>query len=367
MMGSKSHAHSKRTSPRPTPRCVSASPISDWAIHFVRARNPAIRQYFEEQPLRLPSDSILSFHACAFEVLAAQLGLGGLIPGFPDDFLRKEYEPDPDLLFEVLDKVDIGSLIALGEPIVAVALLKSELETAGAVSDVYPEHPEVLFENLLSWRKGFEFTHLISFETSVWKPEEVPFLPLFLESRLKFTTAVVFVEDLRQATKLQASLTSLYFTRLHEHDLNDLLSQTTIMWPGRKYQTNAVLDLVGFASIGALVIAETDVHLENKVLEALQYAARSAERLNTSAYDDASDDYCYLLAFDDIENPVAQFLVRSQMAVPLDDGRFPFRFFLDGDPFWRAGSARGKVAVAFMASLLTEMLGLEIFMHVLPE
>lgn len=342
--------------------------VSEWAIHFVSARDPADRFYFEEQPTRLPGDGALSPDADAFEVLTVQLGRGGLIPGFPDAFLRRAYEPDPGLLFESLDKVSLGARVAAGGSIVGVALLKSELEEAGAVHNVHPEHEEVFFEDLLCWRDGFDFDNMVSLKDGFGMLDEVPFLPIFLESRLKFTNAAIFVEDVHRAVALQGLMTSMYFARLHDHVSTSRLERTAIIWPEPESRCSAILDLDGFASIEAIVPTDVDDRIEKVVDEAFRDAVRAAEDfVTTSESCGDAGAYTHFLLFNEISNPVAQHLVRSEMAGLFDDEAIPFSFCLELRPNWRGSYSAERSMSDRMAAVLTQKLGLPIFVHAVPE
>jgi hypothetical protein len=174
---------------------------AEWMVHFTVGRNPTDRGFYErESSIPLPSDGELTDCADEFEVLAAQVRLGGLLPGFPDAIGRR-YSPRSYVVAQSTSCINF----ARRDSVCGVVFLETEFIDAGASQSVLPGRPDLYFDGLLGWATEGRSAEFISYHAGHGNFDKLLGLPVWDHQSL-FSTVGVMVDNRSQATAIQEAL-----------------------------------------------------------------------------------------------------------------------------------------------------------------
>jgi len=344
-----------------------------WMVHFVNPRNPTDRGYYEHQvDIALPADGELTREADEFEVLAKQLELGGLIPGFPDA-IQRHYSPRPAIIAQDVPRVDFSKRLSL----CGVIFRRSEFEEAGAFKMVIHGRPDLQFEDLLAWDSDNVSAEYIAFRNADFDMDRVLGLSLHIP-RSPFSSLGVMVDDDEQAAIISSILTKRYLAlRQYMPSFRYVRSQLKRIFivvkrcseraPSHRPDILGLQDFERRAAVSPQAdLLRCKVAVDSAIADA-RWAARK--------YMDRSDgtlwpDHCYRTMFIDFvlgTDPVSRFLEFTNGVTSVDDGVAPgrFRFELDIDDWCSPADQRFMFEEACAA--LEARLGLGFFVRTYAE
>jgi hypothetical protein len=311
-----------------------------WMIHFVNARNPDDRGFYEhEAGVDLPADGELTWDADEFEVLLTQLSLGGLIPGFPDAIQRR-YSPPSIIVAQDVDRVDFQKRLSK----CGIVFRRSEFETAGAVTAIVPGRPDLRFDDLLGWDSDNMSAEHIWFCRPDGDLDRTLGLSLYVP-RSPFSSIGVVVDDEEQACVISAILTNKYLRlRQHEPAFRHVRSQLRCIFLLREsafYEDDlpacTIPNLGRFGIRAAVAPSAEDVRHKVMVDLAIADARRAALKYLRYPDEGSWPDHEYRTMFIDFElgsDPLCRFLEFTNTVKSVDDGvaanRYRFDIGIDG-------------------------------------
>jgi hypothetical protein len=301
-------------------------------VHFVSRRNPDDRGYYEHQvDIGLPADGELTREAGEFEVLAKQLELGGLIPGFPDAIQRR-YSPRSAIVAQDVPRVDFSKRLSL----CGVIFRRSEFEEAGAFKMVIHGRPDLQFEDLLAWDSDNASAEYIAFRNADFEIDRALGLSLHIP-RSPFSSVGVMVDDDEQASIISDILTKRYLAlRQYEPSFRYVRSQLKRIFIVVKRCSDrapshrpGILGLQGFERRAAVSpqadLLRCKVAVDSAIADARWVAGKYMERQDGTLW----PDHCYRTMFIDFPlgaDPISRFLDFTNGAMPVDDGVAPGRY-----------------------------------------
>lgn len=211
--------------------------IEEWGIYVVDTRKDrwSDRIYTREVKGALPCDGLLSANAAQFEVLLAQLRLGGLIPGFPNSFF--EILSPARLVFQNLGAVDLSEhLEFFREALYGVAFQTVDIEDFDLSGDLIDGRPEAEFDGVYSWDCGSQRASELLIplgDVGVAFVVALPFLLKYIARRM-----TVFVGGRHEAESVRDVITARRMLLIsHESDHHwrgaaEFLDDTIIVWAG---------------------------------------------------------------------------------------------------------------------------------------
>ncbi|MGO7856844.1 hypothetical protein ACC693_22655 [Rhizobium ruizarguesonis] len=211
--------------------------IDDWAVYFVEDRSNLWfdRRWGRKVEGVLPCDGLLSAASGEFEVLLAQLRLGGLVPGFPNSFFRI---PSPArLVFQNLGAFDLPEFLEFREAApYGVAFQADNLKNLELFGDVIDGRPDAEFDDLLSWNNQSQFASEVLVPLGDGGVGFVSVMPFLLDDLVERMT--VFVGERSEAELIREVITArrmLLIGRESEprwQGAAQFLDDTIIVWPG---------------------------------------------------------------------------------------------------------------------------------------